>query len=124
MTKSAEGIIQQVVRGERPWTDLVSLGMEAQPRESQCRFPATFPSDTPVSVYDLAKGLLTYLLDTPRLREWAFIIEAMPADIEVANHPACELVLDALWRASFGESISEDQIAVLKALGEEELRQP
>jgi len=109
---------------ERPWTDLVPLGMETRPQKSECRFLPSFPGETCISVHDLAKGLSTYLDDARTLREWAFIIEAMPAEFEVDNHPAGEMVLDALWRASFGEPLREDQIAVIKALGEEELSQP
>src|SRR5438067_479167 len=117
--ESAAGTIQQVVKGERPWTDLIPLGMEGGPQESQCRFPPSFPGETRVSVYDLAQGFLTYLHDAPKLREWAFVMEAMPADFDVENHPAGEAVLTALWSASFGEPLREDQVAVLKELARE-----
>jgi hypothetical protein len=118
--ESAAATIRQMVRGERPLTDLVPLGMDAGPQESRCYFLASFPADTRVTVHDLARGFLTYLHDATRLQDWAFVMEAMPADVDVENHPAGETVLNALWSASFGEPLSDDQLAVLKALGEEE----
>jgi len=122
--ESAVGTIRQVVRGERPWTDLLPLGMEGGPQEKQCRFRPSFPGHTQVSIYDIARGFLTCLGDVSKLREWAFVVEAVPAEFDVENHPAGEAVLDALWSASFGEPLGEDQLAVLKELGEEQSGQP
>ncbi len=121
---SCAGAIRQVVRGERPWTDLIPLGMDAAPPESRCHFLASFPGETRVTVHDLARGFLTYLDDAAKLRNWAFVMEAMPADVDVENHPAGETVLNALWSASFGEPLSEEQLVVVKALAEEESKEP
>ena len=122
--ESAVATIRQVVRGDRPWTDLRALGMEAGPPESRCHFLPSFPTETRVSVHDVARGFLTHLTDAAKLREWAFVMEALPADLGVESHPAGETVLNALWSASFGERLSEEQVAVLEALGEEERSRP
>jgi hypothetical protein len=77
-----------------------------------------------VSIYDIVRGFLTHLGDASKLREWAFVVEAVPFDFDVESHPAWEAVLNALWDASFGEPLGEDQLAVLKELGEEQSGQP
>ena len=117
--ESAAGTIRQVVRGERPWGDLVPLGMDAGPNDTACHFLGSFPGDTRVTVHDLARGFLTYLGDAAKLRLWAFLMEALPADLDVENHPAGETVLGALWSASFGEPLSAEQLDVLKAIDDE-----
>jgi hypothetical protein len=98
--------------------------MEAVPQKGQCLFLPSFPRDVHVSAFDLARGFLTYLPDASRLKEWAFVMEALPGEFDVGSHPAGETVLDALWSASFGEPLCEDQIAVLEELGREEAGQP
>jgi hypothetical protein len=59
----------------------------------------------------LAKGLLSYLNNPAELRQWAYLLEAGSTflDLDVEDHPSGEQMLQALWKASFGESISEDE---------------
>jgi hypothetical protein len=116
----AEETIRDVVRGERPWTDLAPLGMTGGPSEGRCEFRASFPAATRVGVHDLARGFLTHYSDPCRLREWAFVMEAMPYDLtDAQDHPSGQLVLDAVWSASFGNPLAEREIAVITNLGNE-----
>jgi hypothetical protein len=117
--QTAEETIQQVVRGERPLADLAPLGMKAEPEESRCQFLSSFPSETRVSLRDLAKGFLAHSQDSRGLKEWAFVMEAMPADFATEEHPEGEAVLNALWKASFGEALSESEMELFKKLGTE-----
>ena len=63
---------------------------------------------------------MSHLHDPAALREWAFVMQAIPADLAaVEAHPDGEVVLGALWKASFGEPLSEAEIGVIKALTRE-----
>ena len=104
---SDQAMILQVVRGERPWTDLRQLGISVQVEGTRYTYHNPRPIEATARVYDLARGFLAYRQDPQRLREWAFILEASDIDLDVAGHPAGEMLLDALWRASFGEPLGE-----------------
>ena len=51
---------------------------------------------------------MAYRQDPRALREWGFIMEALDVDLDVEQHPAGDLVLNALWDASFGNPIEAD----------------
>jgi hypothetical protein len=123
-TEAAAETVRQVVRGERPWTDLRPLGMAVRFEGGRCVFEDTGPLDLRVDVHDLARGFLAHLHDPSGLKEWAFVMEALPVDLDVEGHPEGETVLNALWSASFGEPLGEDQVEVLKELGRGSPSQP
>ena len=117
---TAEKTILRVVRGERPWTDLRSLGMTGGPEVGRWQFPASFPADTRVAVGDLARGLLTHLHDGSRLKEWGTIMEALPYElVDAESHPEGQTVLNALWSASFGDPLSDKEIGVVTRIASE-----
>jgi hypothetical protein len=121
-TEAPEELIRQVVRGERPWTDLRSLGMKLRPEDG---YAADVPPlDLPVSIQDLARGFVTHLRAPQGLREWAFVMESLPTDFEAEKHPSGDAVMDALWSASFGDPLSDGQIELLENLAEEGTHQP
>jgi hypothetical protein len=113
--RSVEEAIRQVARGERHWAELRSFGLDFDPEAGRAdRLP---PIDARVTVHDLASGFVSCLHDSRALREWAFVMEAVPADFEaVEAHPEGEVVLGALWNASFGEPLSEAELEVIRAL--------
>jgi hypothetical protein len=116
-TEAREELVRRVVRGERPWTDLRSLGMNIQPEEG---YVADVPPlDLQVSIPDLARGFVFHLGEPRALREWAFVMEALPTDFAAENHPSGALVMDALWSASFGDPLSEVQTELLKDVARE-----
>jgi hypothetical protein len=112
---SDQAVILQVVRGERPWTDLRQLGIRVEIEGTPCTYHNPRPIEATADVHDLARGFLAYWHDPRRLREWAFVLEASDIDLDTAGHPAGEQLLDALWRASFGESLGE---AVFRTVAE------
>src|SRR5438552_571690 len=101
MEKEREKILQ-VVRGERPWTDLDEIGIRVQIQDDRCTFQNPRGIEVAADVHDLAKGFLAYRHDPRKLREWAFVIEASDVDLDVEKHPQGEILLNALWSASFG----------------------
>jgi hypothetical protein len=115
---TVEEVIRQVIRGERPWTDLRSLGMDLRPETGEARdLP---PTDVKVDIHDLASGFVAQWHDPAALRAWAFTLQAVDADFEpVEGHPSGEAVLDALWKASFGEPLEAGQVEVITKLAAE-----
>jgi hypothetical protein len=121
-TEAPEELVRQVVRGERPWTDLRSLGMKLRPEEG---YAADVPPlDVKVDIKDLARGFIAHLKAPRALREWAFVMEALPTEFDAERHPSGEAVMDALWSASFGEPLDDAQVELLKNLAGEGPNQP
>ena len=102
--------IRQMVRGEIPWTQLKAIGISIDLEGNRCAIDNPRGIVAKADVHDLAKGLLSYLNNPAELRQWAYLLEAGSTflDLDVEGHPSGEQMLQALWKASFGESISED----------------
>ncbi len=112
-----EELVRQVVRGERPWTDLRALGMNLRPEDGYAaQVP---PLDLQVDIPDLARGFVAHLRVPRGLREWAFVMEALPTDFNAEQHPSGAAVMDALWNASFGNPLSAEQVELLQELAGE-----
>lgn len=109
-------VVRQVIRGERPWTDLRTIGIDVQLVGNRCTFENPRNIEVKADIHDLAKGFLAHLHDARQLREWAFVVEASDVELCVEEHPAGETVLNALWSASFGEPLSEDIRKTLEQL--------
>ena len=116
---TVEDAIRLVARGERPWTDLRAFGIELQPEAGRAeQLP---PAEVQITAHDLALGFLSCCKDPVALREWAFVMQAVNADFEpVESHPDGEIVLEALWKASFGDPLTEDQLEVMDRLARQQ----
>jgi hypothetical protein len=122
---NAELLIEGVVAGERPWTDLRPLGMEAQPDQGRCQFLPKFPDEVQVHIFHVVRGFRAYMHHPCQLREWAFVVEALPIDVvDVDIHPAGEAVMAAVWSASFGDPLRADQISLIEDLAHEDEYDP
>jgi len=109
-------MILQVVRGERPWSDLSALGITMRLEGNRCAVQNPHGHDASADVHDLAKGLLAHLSKPASLRESALFVNAADVDQAVEDHPASDTVLDALWDAGFGNPIRPDVVRVLEEL--------
>lgn len=111
-------LIQQVVRGERPWTDLASIGIDVQFEGNRCLIANPRGIVATADVHDVAAGLLAHQHDPHELQEWAYILEASSTflDLDVEQHPSGDALLDAVWRASFGEPLPADIIQLAEQL--------
>jgi hypothetical protein len=103
-------IVRRMVRGEIPWTQLKVIGISIDLEDGRCKIENPKGIVAKADVHDLAKGLLSYLHHPGKLREWAYLMEAGSTflDLDVEDHPSGEPLMQALWKASFGEPISED----------------
>src|SRR5207253_11413010 len=98
------------------WTDLRMIGIDVQLQGNRCTFQNPREIDVSADIHDVAKGFLAHLQDARGLREWAFVLEASDVELRPEDHPAGEILLNALWSASFGEPISADVIKTLEQL--------
>lgn len=112
-------VLLQVVRGQRPWTDLRKIGIDISVKGNRCTFHSPRPIAATADVHDLAKGFIAHRNNALALREWAFVVEAADMDLDVENHPAGETVLHALWDASFGNPISDEAQRTIEQLASE-----
>lgn len=110
MTQEQE-TIRQMVRGEIPWTQLKAVGIFIELEGNRCKIDNPRGIVARADVHDLAKGLLSYLDRPAELRQWAYLLESGSnfLELDVDDHPAGEHILNTLWKASFGEAISEDE---------------
>ncbi len=104
----AEDVLRQVVQGKKHWRDLDTIEYFLQVEGEHCSINNPHRWEAAATVFDLAQGFLAFRNDSRKLREWAFVVEALDVDLDVANHPAGETLLDALWRASFGEPLEDE----------------
>jgi hypothetical protein len=117
-TATVEQIVREVVRGERPWTDLRSLGMDVRPEKGKA--DNLRPVDVKIGIHDLARGFMAHSHDPAALRAWAFVMEALDADFDaVTAHPAGEHMWDAIWSASFGNPLEEAQLRLIEEIDRE-----
>ena len=103
-------IVREVVRGERPWTDLRRVGMRMQVARNERGWYtwADEPADKPdvtVALADVAIGLLKTWNDLEEQRAWAFVLTGgtfwtIP---EGSDEAVKDALLDALWDVSFGD---------------------
>src|SRR5947209_20332789 len=80
-------VIRQVVRGERPWTDLRTAGIQIDLEAGDGPIASTMAGNRctirnprrvtgAADLRDLAHGLLTLRHAPSKLRPWAFVLEA------------------------------------------------
>jgi hypothetical protein len=104
--------ILQVVRGERPWTDLRAIGIDIDVWLESTGYRSHFENpqqhEATANVHDLAQGFITHRHDPCALREWAFVMETVDVDLDAEQHPAGDRMLEALWDASFGNPIGAE----------------
>ena len=81
-------VTRSYVRGERPRTDLRTIGIEVQLEGNRCTYQNPRDLEVSVDIHDLAKGFLTHLQDARNLREWAFVLEASDMELRLEDHPA------------------------------------
>ena len=106
-TTADQEAIVQMVRGKKPWEELRRLGIELAFEDGSCRINNPRGIEATADAHDLAEGLLAFREDVQALRRWAFVIEAGSSFLDLRLEPqaAAEILLDAVWKASFGDPV-------------------
>jgi hypothetical protein len=115
---SEQETILNFVRGREPWTKLRTVGIQLDLSASSVQTKNTGGIVATADAYDVAEGLLTHIHDAEELRPWALILESGSdfLDLALEVHPAGEVLLDAVWKASFGDPIPDQAIRLAENL--------
>ena len=121
--KDAENVILGVVRGDRPLIDLQVAGVvvdqTVRDAEVQYSIQNSFHLLVTATAGDIATGLLHYEKQPEALGYWARTIMAGSDFVDLAldeDDPVGDRLMDALWKASYGEPIPPDVFKVAKAV--------
>ena len=111
-------LILAVVRGERVWHDLANLGIVVVMRDGACEVTNPRRVRAVAGAADVACGLVRHQSQPEALRRWASVLLSGASFLELAldHHPAGDLLLKALWDASFGEPLVDEVLQVAKQL--------
>ena len=113
-------LIIAVARGERPWTELESLGVKIRFGDDGCVIEGDGTAVASPSAPDVARGLMANLVKkTGDLRHWAGVVLAasMLIDLsDVESHEEGDALLGALWDASFGEPLGDELTKMVERL--------
>src|ERR1700685_648340 len=114
-TAVSAALMRQIARGERPSQAPRTLGVSTDPDAGEAGdIP---PLDVSITADDLALGFVVHLENPQELRRWAFVLQAAPCDFSAVQAvPDGELLLDALWQASFGDPLDAAAVARIKEL--------
>ena len=114
-------LLLAVARGQVDWRAVEWLGVVSALDRSPPEWlePATLPS-TAVSLADVATGFLTHLPPPRGLHEWAQAIEMCGCfDLaSIEKDPVGELLLEALWSASYGDPIVVNTVEAIRSIAE------
>ena len=98
---------REVVRGERPWKDLATVGVEVRRSDNAWHF-GPWPHDPlPITNEDLAAGFDRHLSRPDHGREWAEFLIAATDLYEVSDDAG----LEALWDLSRGNAVAATDFA-------------
>ncbi len=116
-----EEIVRGVARGVRPWADLELLGVRVtRERAEDGRWGWYIREehimDLNARPEDVAEGFLRFHCDGEQLREWAVSVLALLDFDQFEDHHVGELLLDALWDASFEATVEAEAMDEAKRL--------
>jgi hypothetical protein len=114
---SAEEVVRAVVRGEVPVAALEDVGIHMTFTENSATVEPS-PFVVSPTVADIVQGLLTYQHDPTTLQRWAlFLIAASCVDFDrLEAHPDGDLVIGAIWDASFEGRVDSAVLETAKRL--------
>ena len=111
---NAAGILRQIVRGERPWTELEDIGIHVRANGDGFEIENSQHVTVIVGAEDLSLGILAYRHDPAELREWASMIlaDAISCDLQLKQTAEEQDLLSSLWDVSFGKGLSPTALAL------------
>ena len=119
MEGTIEALLRRLVRGDGddPFDVVRWLGGSVQgaPGNGHMNLPPLPTVEFPLS--DLAHGLLSQWAKGTSLQKWALtVLMADAIQFEEAESPEEEVLLDSLWRASAGEPVTDEALALSRRL--------
>jgi len=116
----ADTVVLGVIRGEIPLSALADIGIQVHFEEGSGKLTSEkIPVVVTPSVFDLASGLLAYRASPQEVKLWAFFLLAESGSVDmvkIESHPQGDLLINALWDASYEGKIPENAIKVSENL--------
>ena len=114
-------VVLGVIRGEVSIDRLSTIGIKIDSNDGLYELESgNFNTTVTPSVYDVALGLLRYSSRKRNaVRSWSFFLLAECGAIDlvaVESHPQGELLIRALWDASFEGRITSEVVAAAEAI--------
>jgi hypothetical protein len=110
-------LILQVVRGERHWSDLATIGIEVVfEGDAIMRVKSPRGIEAVARSSDIASGLLAYRSNSVASQDWARVVLAgIPfLELDLDEQPIGDILLDALSDARFGQEVSDQAYSVAR----------
>jgi len=100
--------LTRFVRGEKPWSMLLSRGVEIEFEDKKIRAKSKGEPVIASVPEDIAAGFARLRGDAVALREWASVMLALgELDLDkLEGNAEGEVLKEALWDASFDEAVS------------------
>jgi hypothetical protein len=95
-----QALIYQVVRGERPCTDLGQLGIKLEYVDGDWHIESPSLDEIKLHISDIAHGLVKYQSSPSDLKKWARLILSGSGFIDLSeceSQTGWEVLLNALW---------------------------
>lgn len=110
-----------IVRGERPLEALEEIGIDIDSQDGSYKLKSGKLDVTVTpTASDIALGILQYSSRTKNdLKKWAFFLVAECGAIDLSaieSHPQGEMLLSALWDASFDGRVSSETMELAQHL--------
>ena len=118
-TTKAARMILEIVRGERPLKDLRAAGIIVMLRGDKYEMENPDQVVATVSAADVARGLLAYSARPTEIGAWASTLVAGSSFLdwpELETHPDGDLLLDALWDASFSKPVAREALEAARRI--------
>ncbi len=115
----ATQLVREVVRGERHWSDLRTIGVDIEEGEGQWLIAYAGDVCSTPDLSDVAAGLAAYRTRAQDLKAWAHIILGASAFLDfsgIESTPTGELLVEALWDAADSGEVSDASEAVVSQL--------
>jgi hypothetical protein len=112
----AEMMIHDFACGNGSVADLaiLSILIEGEPPQLEVTIPAGTP-EVQVSPADLSRGLLAAWARGTDLGEWAAATRSLVI-LDGEDSPVWEVLMNALWAASFGDPIPDEALTLARSL--------
>jgi len=113
-------LIHQVVRGERPCTDLSCLGIKLEITDGNWQIESPHLEAVRVRVSDIVHGLLKYQSNTTDLKKWASLVMGCNfIDLsECESQASWDVLLNALWDSAYTGAFSPTALKVAQEMAE------
>ena len=114
-------LLFEFVRGQINWSALKGIGINISFIEGSCNVNTDVELSVSVSLADVVYGFVSMYENELSLRQWAAALIAIPnITFEKFDETLeAQSVIDILWKAAYGEVISDEEYTFILRLSKE-----